>query len=381
MINAVGKNYLSDYNKDALLDYAGSLWKEAKLHEEKSNSVWNTIVSYLPSSRSVGSLLGEWTALTYGAQLSNSTVDFLASKIFNQPAPSLSYWEIFKNKVTGAAQTTVTGSVKVLVTPGFVKSLSLLGATAGGMTGAALAGTIVYMYHQYLNNAKGLAKLQALSLDQLIKVSESGQLIDAFGRELSANDIKMMQRLISKYNLITLLSRQERDKVSGFLFDNYLIEKEGAWFYANGKQVGEQDKQAILLFIEELNTSLPPGINKTNLSHVIHLLTLNLPTFDSLDNQSADHYMMQCEDGEYCLKRPLPGDHALKGKERGSVLKAEAEEGINEIREAYAYFEEKELEKIRKEKEMIDGFISIDLENIEDTMGKFTLLKLSDFGQ
>ncbi len=382
MINKTEFHYFSPDNQEMLKAYAKEIWDEKT--SDASPSWFSRITNYFPSSQTIGTQAGKAIAITHGAQFNNKVIDLVVDKFFKEEVKPLSYWEILKQKVTGVARMTLAESLKLNLTPQLMPFIQLAGGAACGITLPAVVGIMTLLYNKALSDPKTLNQLQKLSADQLLKM-ENGRFKDAFGRELTLDQTRIIQSLIAKYEMICQLSQIQNDEeLVDFVEQNWMLirkeeDKSDKCFYLNGQLIASEELQQIYEGIRQLTTKSDltsfgrygyskelKTIGTEKVKTLIKLLTdsthlRDLTTIDP-DPKHWTNHIIQCEDSVYCIFKPFPGDERV----RGTVL-------TEDLKEILGEFEQQDIDA-RKEEEKLEEFIQeeftklpIDLISIQNT--------------
>ncbi|WP_068470212.1 hypothetical protein [Candidatus Protochlamydia phocaeensis] len=327
--------------------------------DEKSNSIWNSIYSYFPTSQSTGKMVGEHLALTYGSQWSNSAIDTVVSKFFQQEIVPVSTWSLagLKQLVSGATQKTLSETLKLSVTPKALPYITLLTGVTGQVGLPVLVSLVSFAYQRTLGSPEKAKQLEVLSLNQLFTVdAETGRLRDAFGRLLTEEDMRDIFTGAAEYDLVCKLIQlnQEIDKkpeeeiessakdMLKTLTKAYRIKREdGVVVFPDGQLRTAEDKKILLdginilrrvnprfkteeihkliqllaghslLPIEKLTSEDAATIGQTNVT------PKRMPTVFPEGEQEWKNYIVRSTDGCYFLSREVGG------KAKGTIIPPE----------------------------------------------------------
>lgn len=259
--------------------------------KEESTGLWSRLCGYLPTSKTVGSTIGDRIGTTYGAQWSNSAVQLVVGKFFPQAAQKVSLWsaEGVKRWLSGATETTLAEALKLAITPKALPYISLLTGSAGALALPAAVSLVSFVYRKAMGDPKKLAQLSQLSLDQLFTIDpETGRLRDAFGRLMSKKDMKDILTGAAKYDMICKLINlcQEIDQKDGdddtlelesqkllrTLVKSYKIKKEdGQVMFLDGHVLSQEEREIIRKGIGDLSRINPCHKTK-NIHRLIKVL-------------------------------------------------------------------------------------------------------------
>jgi hypothetical protein len=196
-------------NQTVLREYgekiSGSFQKN---RAQNSPSLWSRICSIFPTSTSISYTVGEHLALTYGAQWSNSTIDFVVRQFFKHEAKPTSFWSWngLKYYFFGATKATLAETLKLTITPKILPYITLLTGSASAVAIPTVISLVSCAYQRVIFDPRKLEQLSHLKLDQFFTIdSETGRLRDAFGRLMSVEDMRDILTGTAKYDLICKL--------------------------------------------------------------------------------------------------------------------------------------------------------------------------------
>lgn len=210
----VNKTYLPHtYENQAILrDYgteiAGQFGKQ--VHLMKGPGLWARICSYFPCSQISGYKAGELLGATYGAQWSNTTIDFVFRRFF-VPAAGTSFWSQLKHIIFGATELTIAQRIamtmtQMTLTPKLAPYISLISGTIMAIALPKLIEMISALYQKVMFNPRKLQQLPQLSLHRFFKLDpQTNRMKDVFGRVMSSEDMKEVLAGAAKYDLICKL--------------------------------------------------------------------------------------------------------------------------------------------------------------------------------
>lgn len=208
----INKTYLPHTyeNQSVLREYgakiAGSFGRQ--VHLIKGPGLWSRICNFFPSSQTMGYKAGEHLGLTYGAQWSNTTIDFVVRRFFQQETQPPSYWswDGWKSLFFGATQATLAETLKLTLTPKALPYITLISGTVSAIALPTMICMISLTYQRVMFDPRQLQQLSKLTLDQLFTIdADTGRLRDAFGRLMSPEDMKDILAGAAKYDLICKL--------------------------------------------------------------------------------------------------------------------------------------------------------------------------------
>ncbi len=170
---------------------------------------WKWISNQLPTSHTVGYVVGTQLGVTYGAQWSNTAIDLVVSKFFQEKIEEKASWwswQGIKNVFWGGTEKTLAETLKLTLTPQALPYITIATGVAGSIALPALISLVSFAYQKVMFDPRKLRQLEKLPLDQLFTVDpDTGRLRDAFGRLFSAKDMQDVLTGVAKYDLLCKL--------------------------------------------------------------------------------------------------------------------------------------------------------------------------------
>ncbi|MCE2983472.1 MAG: hypothetical protein LW832_07895 [Parachlamydia sp.] len=348
-------NGFSANNRAVLEKYAGKIAKEFNVGTtQKTNSIWDLFCQYLPSPASAGKKLGEKMAATHGQRWSNSLIDFVADKIFQDDVKPASSWsfDVFKQGAKGAAHKSFAESMKLCITPQMLPILTAFCGVSGQVALPLLLSFVNFVYKRAMNDPEALKKLGTLPLEELFTIdAETMQLRDGFGNLLTFEDMNDIYQGTAEYTLIGQLielcheiDTQASEDAPIFakelfkkLVKSYHIKRsDGVVVYPDGTLRTEAEKKVVEEGVAILGRNNPRQ-HKKEVRRLIKLLAthsilpfLNLSVRDlevkgvpkkmphvfSNDENEWKNYIMRGEDGIYLVYQDCDP------KKRGDIISA-----------------------------------------------------------
>ncbi len=301
-------NHLSSYNQKVLSDYAekiGGRIDHLSPREKKSTfSFWESIAGLLPSAKQSGQAIGYAAAVTHGPGISNRSIDFICSRVFEtEKTRSWSSW--FTSAILGLARPTVAEMAKLTITPKLLPIFQILGVAAGGLTAQGVVALASVLYGRIMNagnTSYSLADLPAI--DQLLTVDkETGRIIDANGNELTEEDLKDIKAMVLRYDTICKFLDSDKDCLDQLLA-KFLMIRSDNWevYYKDGMKITEED----LKVIEDGYNTLMRA-NPMEKSKAIRGMIKKLSSHPKLEKEGSEierKYIL-CEDGTRCTEEGL----------------------------------------------------------------------------
>ncbi len=365
----INKTYLPHtYENQAVLREYGVKIGDSfgkQVHLVKGPGLWARICSYFPTSQTVGYKAGEHLALTYGAQWSNSAIDFVVRRFFQPEMRPPSFWDRIKNIMTGITGKTVAETLKLTITPALLPYMTLMTGTAVSVAAPTLICLVSLAYQKAMFDPRKLQQLSKLSIDQLFTVdAETGRLRDAFGRLMSPEDMKDIFAGAAKYDLICKLIelchqvdqidadddalQKKTYKMVETLAESYMIEcSDGQVVFPDGYLCTEEEKEIIRKGMIDLSR-INPRQKAKKIRKLIRLLAnhslLPVETLSPLEKigltgnpkrmpslfpegeQTWKNAIIRTQDGKYVITKDV------EGKKKGTVVdEKEMAQILNEV--------------------------------------------------
>lgn len=379
---------------------------------------WKWIFNQLPTSHTVGYVVGTQLGVTYGAQWSNSVIDLVVSKFFQEKVEekgSWWSWQGIKNVFWGGTEKTVAETLKLTLTPQALPYITIATGVVGSIALPALISLVSFAYQKAMFDPRALRQLSQLSLDQLFTIDpETGRLRDAFGRLLSSDDMKDILTGAAKYDLICKLIdlchqvdqkdaeddvlEEDTKKLLKTLVKSYTIKREdGKVMFPDGQLRTPEEKAIIRAGIADL-ARINPGHKKKNIRKLIKVLakhsiapveTLSFAD-KQLQNQLLAKRMPSIFEGEQAWKnaivRTSDGKYVISQdvgeKKKGAII---VQADMNSI-----FDELKSIQKSRREalhtlisqpkqhKNLVGQLNQLSHEEIKDFFGAYVVKRQSD---
>lgn len=284
---------------------------------------YSFIIDRLPSSTTVGGIVGQGIGWTHGARWSNAAIDLVVSRFFQVETKPKSFWETLGSFFWGATETTVSETLKLAITPKAVPFIALMTGAVGAVALPAAVSLVTFAYNKVMNDPYKLQQLSKMSLDKLFTIDpETGRWRDAFGRLMSADDMKDIVAAAAKYDLIRKLielcheidhmdkeddeMQVESKKLLKVLVKSYCIKRsDGAVMFPDGSKRTEEEKLIIQQGINDLSR-----INPTHRAKRIHRMIKVL----------ASHTMMPAETLSPADKLTVNGKETIEPKRMPAVF-------------------------------------------------------------
>lgn len=301
---AVQTGALSPNNKQILGSYAGRIYSNHliphNLIRQETSGFWNTIRNMMPTSWTVGSNVGWAVSLTHGGQASNYVIGQIAQRLMPVPAPQALTWgESIRRTLLGIEERTVEETARLVLTPRVLPLITAFCSTGGGITvmgAAALAGLL---YNRILGDAETKYTLDNLpDLDQLLKVNEDGNIVDANGTVMTLRDLQDICQTINRYDLTCKLSNAKKEEIEGII-NGYLKDRVT---YLNGEKISESDEKIIQLAKERLMGNNPCNYSQ-EIENAINLLADNVPSISMRIEEMRQH-MRRVKSGVNLYEEP-----------------------------------------------------------------------------
>lgn len=299
---------------------------------------YSFITDRLPSSATVGGIVGQGIGWTHGARWSNAAIDLVVSRFFQVETKPKSFWESLGSFFWGATETTVSETLKIAITPKALPYIALMTGAVGAVALPAVVSLVTFAYNKVMNDPYKLHQLSKMSLDKLFTIDpETGRWRDAFGRLMSADDMKDIVTAAAKYDLIRKLielcheidhmdkeddeMQVEAKKLIKVLVKSYCIKRsDGAVMFPDGSKRTEEEKLIIQQGINDLSR-----INPTHRAKRIHRMIKVL----------ASHTMMPAETlspaDKLTVNTPSLGKETVEPKRMPAVFPEGKQEWKNSI--------------------------------------------------
>jgi hypothetical protein len=205
-----GNRAISDNNKECLTKRANEIAKKLMNggNESQGPGLLSRFVgnNYDKGASQLGVYAGNSVGLTYGSEVSNSVVNFIARKVMGT--------------MNGKVLDLAIGATQMAITPKVLPFLTAFSAAAGGIALPAAVGLVGALYNRLL--ASGKYTLETLpSPDQLIRYDNDQKcFFDALGEELGEQELKDLQVLVLEYDLICKILASNKDDVANVVLDS-----------------------------------------------------------------------------------------------------------------------------------------------------------------
>lgn len=408
------------YENQFILRAYGKETADNMINQEKPPSLgwWKWITNQLPTSHTVGYVVGTQLGVTYGAQWSNSVIDLVVSKFFQEKVEekgSWWSWQGIKNVFWGGTEKTVAETLKLTLTPQALPYITIATGIAGSIALPALISLVSFAYQKAMFDPRALRQLSKLSLDQLFTIDpETGRLRDAFGRLLSPDDVKDILTGTAEYDLVCKLIdlchqidqkdaeddilEEDTKKLLKTLVKSYTIKREdGKVMFPDGQLRTDEEKAIVRAGIADL-ARINPRHQKENIQKLIKVLAQHsiapLETLSFDDKQPQNKLpvkrMPSIFEGEQAWKnaivRTSDGKYVIVqdvgGKKKGTII---AQADMNSI-----FDELKSIQKGRREalhilvsqpkqhKNLVGQLNQLSHEEIKDFLGVYVIKRQSD---
>ncbi|MBA2367551.1 MAG: hypothetical protein H0V82_00825 [Candidatus Protochlamydia sp.] len=399
-------------NRIVLKNYADKIAKKFDVQPKaEPNFFYSKISQYLPTWESTGKKIGESIALTHGQDWTNGTIDFVVEKVFQDKAKQASLWSLegVKQRITGAAQTTLAESLKLSITPKVLPVLTVFSGVGGQIALPLVVSLIGFAYKKAMHDPEAMKKLSPLSLDELFSVDpETNQLRDGFGNLMTSEDMMDIYHGTAKHALIGKIIQlcqeidqnpKEAKSLLQVLVNTYLIHRnDGQNVFPDGTAVTDEDRAIIEEGINTLARN-NPSKKKNKIRCFIKLLSKHsiLPFENlSLSNRNEEgakkmgtifsneeewkNYILRSEDGCYVVYKDC-GD-----KKRGELISHSEMKGIlkdaDRIEKVRAFEHKNELEKLMLDPSQLSVLVHklrlMDAESVRDFLKNYLVQREAD---
>jgi len=178
---------------------------------QKQESFWSKIWSYLPfpSAKTTGQTVGQLTAITHGAQLSNAVIDRLTPALLPHGLPAIG--------INIAAEVT-----KLALNPYVLPLVGMALTQGGGIVLQATAFLAGCVYNRIMKQPDNTLSLEDLSAKKSVfTVMEDGTIVDVNGEMLTTRDLLDIAQAVNTYVLTCKLCEAQKEDVEN-IFNEYL---------------------------------------------------------------------------------------------------------------------------------------------------------------
>ena len=379
---------------------------------------WKWITGQLPTSHTLGYVIGTQLGATYGAQWSNSVVDLVVSKFFQEKIEEKASWwswQGVKNVFWGGTEKTLAETLKLTLTPQALPYITIATGVVGSIALPALIGLVSSAYKQAMFDPYKLRQLSQLSIDQFFTVDpETGRLRDAFGRLFSKEDLEDLLTGVAKHDLICKLIdlchqvdqkdaeddvlEEEAKKLLKTLIKSYTIKRaDGKIMFPDGQLRTEEEKAAIRAGIKAL-VRINPCHKGKQIRQLVKVLAKHsiapVETLSFADKQlqktSSTKRMPCIFEGEQTWKnaiiRTSDGKYVISQdvgeKKKGTIL---SQVEVNTIFDELKSIEKDKRESLhalisqpKQHKNLVEQLNQLSQEEIKEFFGAYVVKRQSD---